>query len=332
MSNNKYFEKKNNEEIEYDSDYENEEEHKLRMEKIRKLKDILEKLQDFKKLMFTTENMVKMMNINPNKIIKNKNKYNNEIINKNNTEIMNENNNQIINVNNSEIINKNNTENNSEIINKNNTENIEIKEIKYFPKHNDQLFWCFYILYNGFEVYELENNFFTAEKQFKINSVEKMNKKTEAYSIIKKYKLSRPQIEGDLTCSSQINLETLYALCIIYNINIFYIQNNCYYEFILDINKPINIIEKNKNKYCFHMPIQTEKCNNNSNKILDYRSKYWKLDNLNKPLKSFSAYSLGQLIEICEKLEISCFHESDTNSKLKKKNKKELYESILQKL
>ena len=43
--------------------------------------------------------------------------------------------------------------------------------------------------------------------------------------IIKQNKLSRSQIEGDLTCSSNINLESLYALCIIYNINIFVVYH-----------------------------------------------------------------------------------------------------------
>lgn len=45
----------------------------------------------------------------------------------------------------------------------------------YFtPKQSDSLFWCFYILCNGYKSYEYETNYFTAEQQFKIHTVEKV--------------------------------------------------------------------------------------------------------------------------------------------------------------
>ena len=63
-----------------------------------------------------------------------------------------------------------NIEKESTNINSIQTEN-KILDKFYRPKQSDTLFWCFYILKNGYSNYEMEINgqYFTVEKQTKIN-------------------------------------------------------------------------------------------------------------------------------------------------------------------
>ena len=63
--------------------------------------------------------------------------------------------------------------------------------------------------------------------------------------------------------------------------------------------------------------------NNDSEKI---KNTLYKIENIDKPIKSITYYKISDLITICNKLSITTLNES-TN---KNKNKKELYESLIQ--
>ena len=206
-------------------------------------------------------------------------------------------------------------------------------KLEYFtPSQSNSLFWCFYIIYNGFASYEYESNYFTAEQQFKIQTIEKV-KKGEGKTCLKEHKISKTCFESGLLGSTNINAKTLYALCLCYNLNIFYIYKNTYYEMISDIKKPIHIIKYNAetNNYSICLPVDikaTETLSKHSEHIEKTKEKYWKLDSLDKPLRTVTAYSVHDLANICSKLDIAVVCET-TN---KKKTKAELYSSILQKL
>ena len=206
-------------------------------------------------------------------------------------------------------------------------------KLEYFtPSQSNSLFWCFYIIYNGFASYEYESNYFTAEQQFKIQTIEKV-KKGEGKSSLKEHKISKTCFESGLLGHNNINAKTLYALCLCYNLNIFYIYKNTYYEMISSIEKPIHIIKYNAetNNYSICIPVDikaTETLSKHSEYIEKTKEKYWKLDNLDKPLRPITAYSVQDLNNICSKLEIAVICET-TN---KKKTKAELYSSILHKL
>jgi hypothetical protein len=75
----------------------------------------------------------------------------------------------------------------------------------------------------------------------------------------------------------------------------------------------------------FGYKVDSENDSNNTN-IEKYRTTLFKIDNIEKPIKSLSAYKVSELIEYCSKLDISIINET-TN---KKKNKNELYESLIQ--
>jgi hypothetical protein len=206
-------------------------------------------------------------------------------------------------------------------------------ELQYFtPSQSNSLFWCFYIIYNGFASYEYESNYFTAEQQFKIQTIEKV-KKGEGKTCLKGHKISKTCFESGLLGSTNINAKTLYALCLCYNLNIFYIYKNTYYEMISSIEKPIHIIKYNAetNNYSICLPVDinaTETLSKHSDYIEKTKEKYWKLDSLDKPLRPVTVYSVQDLVNICSKLDIAVVCET-TN---KKKTKAELYSSILHKL
>ena len=113
-----------------------------------------------------------------------------------------------------------------------------------------------------------------------------------------------------------ISIKTIKALCYLKDINIFYIDNKKYYEIIINENNPIYVIEKINNQYGLKQKITNEK--------LDYyRNHYWKLENLDKPLKAISSYKSVELKDICKRLNI----ESSNNM-----TKPQMYEKILEKL
>jgi hypothetical protein len=209
----------------------------------------------------------------------------------------------------------------------------ESTNLQYFtPSQSNSLFWCFYIIYNGFASYEYESNYFTAEQQFKIQTIEKV-KKGEGKTCLKEHKISKTCFESGLLGSTNINAKTLYALCLCYNLNIFYIYKNTYYEMISSIEKPIHIIKYNAetNNYSICLPVDinaTETLSKHSDYIEKTKEKYWKLDSIDKPLRPVTVYSVQELVNICSKLDIAVICET-TN---KKKTKSELYSSILQKL
>ena len=208
-----------------------------------------------------------------------------------------------------------------------------LKKVEYFtPSQSNSLFWCFYIIYNGFASYEYESNYFTAEQQFKIQTIEKV-KRGENKAALKEHKISKSCFESGLMGDKNINAKTLYALCLCYNLNIFYVYKNTYYEMITNIEKPIHIISFNTetNNFSIRLPVDMqakETLIEHTEYMEKIKESYWKLDNLEKPLRPITVYSVNDLINICSKLVIPVICES-TN---KKKTKAELYSDILQKI
>ena len=66
--------------------------------------------------------------------------------------------------------------------------------------------------------------------------------------------------------------------------------------------------------------------NKESEEITKYINEFYKIDNIDKPIKSVSAYKVQELIDFCIKLTI----ETVNNETKKNKNKNELYESLIQ--
>ena len=95
----------------------------------------------------------------------------------------------------------------------------------FIPSEKDTLFWCYYIIINGIQSYEmLFHNTFKEEKQQKLNFIEKIRNFKD---ILKKYKFKRTEIENDIGYSQEISIKTFLAMCAIENKNICILKNRC---------------------------------------------------------------------------------------------------------
>ena len=68
------------------------------------------------------------------------------------------------------------------------------------PKEKDKLFWCFYILHNGIEDYNMISSHFAVEKKFKLEFV---NTIRENKALLKFYNLKRSEVENQLVNESK---------------------------------------------------------------------------------------------------------------------------------
>ena len=221
----------------------------------------------------------------------------------------------------------------------------------FSPKQKNSLLWCFYIIVNGFSGYEYEKNYFTAEQEFKVKTIERI-KKGENKQILKEHKMSKNMIESGLMgssgASSIISPKILYALSLFHNVNIFYVYKNTYYEMYsnknanTDTNAKIYIIQFNPETNYYSLStnvdevdiykMQQEYITNIKKTCLELNN----LDDVNKPLRPISSYSLTDLINIAAKMNILDVHmntniEENKKVKVKSKSKSELYTEIMAK-
>lgn len=191
------------------------------------------------------------------------------------------------------------------------------KPALFVPREKDTLFWCFYLMKHGDVKYEmLEYKNILTEKTLKIEYVEKIRKEKQT---VKTYKFATlTHIENNLANENQLDVKTFLTLCAIENLNILFVKNKTYYELLMNDSNELHTVHLLQNyKYGHEInPIGAEQI----------KTALYKLDNIDKPIKSMSGYKLSELVEMCEKLAIDIVNK-DTN---KSKNKKELYESIIQ--
>ena len=202
----------------------------------------------------------------------------------------------------------------------------------FVPPHHDKLFWCFFIFTNGIEKYnQLGEINVVHEKKVKIEYIQKMRLKKNQ---LKPHKIaSLNYVENFLLNEDKIDLKSFLYLCVFEGLNVMYINKKTFYEKILtEEDDEFNKDSENKDKICVLSKIDGSNDNygceiNISNeKITYYREKYYHLENIDKPVKTFSAYKLDELVDLCNKLGIDIMNPL-TN---KKKTKKEMYESIVQ--
>lgn len=191
------------------------------------------------------------------------------------------------------------------------------KNTIFIPKEKDSLFWCFYIMKNGDAKYEMiEHKNILTEKKHKIEYVEKIRKEKQ---IVKTYKFATlTHIENNLANENQLDIKTFLTLCAIENLNILFVKNKTYFELLMNDSNELYIVYLlQNNKYGYEI---------NHINAQQIKTTLYKLDNIDKPIKSITGYKLLELVEICEKLAIDIVNK-ETN---KNKCKKDLYEAIIQ--
>jgi len=190
----------------------------------------------------------------------------------------------------------------------------------FLPRQKDSLFWCFFIIKNGFSAYEYPGTTsFAKEKELKFEYIETLRKSKQVLKV-KKIKNLREDVEDELANKDRIGMKTFIALCIATNTNVLFIHKKKCFELILIEDEPIHVVHQREEnahtKYYYEDGVTKEA-------IEQYRKTYFSWDNVDKPLKAPSAYKLEDLQNLCKTVGIMV-QKCD-----KKKTKKELYDLLI---
>jgi hypothetical protein len=201
------------------------------------------------------------------------------------------------------------------------------KETMYKPKQKDSLFWCFYILKNGFSNYEMEinNQYFVVEKNEKFKYIEILRKNKDLLKIHKIKPLT--ELEDDLANKDKISIKTFFALCMIENINVLLVNKRKVYELLckdIDEKNPINIVHRNNESYEHLIELDVTQ-----DIIKKYRETYYKMSSFDATLKSMGSYKLEELLDLCKKLDINIDDYNNKKEGKKKITKKDIYELLV---
>lgn len=193
------------------------------------------------------------------------------------------------------------------------------KERFFCPSQKDQLYWCFFIMKNGFTAYEYPDvSSFVNEKTEKIKCVTMLRENKQQLKG-KKIKNIKEHVENELVNCSTITMKTFIALCIVANINVLYIQKRKCFEMIFDEDSPVHVVHDMLNdKYCYEPDASKEQ-------IEHYRKTMFKWESIDKPLKAVGSYTSHELVELSKQLGLGTMK----NGESKKKTKNELYEQIV---
>ena len=201
----------------------------------------------------------------------------------------------------------------------------------FTPFQKDKLFWCFFIIIKGYEEYEMSRtNSFSVEKRIKIEAVEKLKTIKDK---LKELKLKRTELENELVNQPTISVKGLYALCLVHDVSITYVYGRKYCE----INKSDTvaattraiIVQNERKEDSLRWFANHDNNNSRSNDDAFYKKiqeDYWFIENIQKPLKAASAYTIKELQDICVKLQIDL--NTIVNDKQKSKTKTKLYQEI----
>jgi len=187
----------------------------------------------------------------------------------------------------------------------------------FIPREKDKFFWGFYIFVHGEYEYKIaQNNWFSIEKQWKMDTMKKLD---TIKPQLKDLKIKVADIEDELINCERLSLKGLQVFCILYEVNVLYVAGRKYCEFLYNNDKDAKtFVIENDGIYR----------NTDDAYLKKIRDTYWKMENVNKPLKGASAYSLQEMQDICVKMEIELV---DSVSK-KKKTMKVLYQELLAKM
>jgi hypothetical protein len=182
--------------------------------------------------------------------------------------------------------------------------------------NQDPLLWCLYVMKHGMFNYEQLTNRFTAEHDFKRNEIMALRERAKVLKQSTGIKFTASTIEGDIM-SQRISMHAFQVLVHLNDLNAVFVNphNRVYAEFISDAIKPVHVIERT-NK-CMTMTQATEA------QLTAIRATHYRIENLQKPMKAASAYTVAELTEMCHTLKIPM------NQKMKKQ---ELYEAVAKQL
>jgi len=194
----------------------------------------------------------------------------------------------------------------------------------FYPSQKDSLFWCFYIIKNGFTPYEIEPANFVKEKTEKIKYIDMIRQDKK---ILKEHKIKPvSEIEDYLANKDKIDLKTFIALCILEKINIIIINKKTIFEITMNETSVVHVIHQH-DYFRFNIEL-----NVTEEGLTNYRNNYFKIHQIDKPLLSVSSYKLSELTDFCNKLLITQESFDQLKQKRTKQNTYDLIVSTLNKI
>lgn len=191
------------------------------------------------------------------------------------------------------------------------------KEEWFSPRGRDQLFWCFYVAVEGIGKYNMIGHHkFQEEKDYKINTVAKLR---DIKDTMKSKKISLNAAENELVNAPEIGATTIRALSALHGVPVIYKIGNAFYNFSVESDKPTILIVKVDKNHKLYLGDAKILCDKIVNGCFEIDPK--------KPMRGISTFTLGDLQQICLKLDI----ETKTDAG-KPKLKRVLYDEIIVKL
>jgi hypothetical protein len=165
--------------------------------------------------------------------------------------------------------------------------------------NQDPLFWCWYVMMHGTFKYEQLANRFTAEQDGKRDQIMMLRDKGKVLKQTTGIKFSASTIEGDIM-TPRISLHAFQVLVRLNSLNAVFVNpvNRVCAEFISDAvsDKPVYIIERTNKQIIMTPATETQ--------LASVRATNYRIENLQKPIKSASAYTVAELTEMCHQMKI----------------------------
>ena len=181
--------------------------------------------------------------------------------------------------------------------------------------NQDPLFWCLYVMMNSTFKYEQLANRFTAEKDGKRDQIMMLRDQGKALKQTTGLKFTGSTMEGDIM-SQRMSLHAFQVLVHLNSLNAVFVnpQNRVYAEFISDAvsNKPVHLIKRVDTRLCMTQATDHE--------LTSLRATHYHIENVQKPMKAVSAYTVAELSEMCHRLKLQM---------APKTKKQEMYDAIL---
>ena len=169
---------------------------------------------------------------------------------------------------------------------------------------------------NGAFKYDQLPNRFTAEQDGKRDEIMILRDRAKQLKQSTGLKFSASTIEGDIM-AQRITLHAFQVLVHLNDLNAVFVNphNRVYAEFISDAIKPVHVIECTNKQMTMTQATEAQ--------LTAIRATHYRIENLQKPMKAASAYTVAELTEMCHTLKIPM------NQKMKKQ---ELYEAVAKQL
>lgn len=177
----------------------------------------------------------------------------------------------------------------------------------------DPLFWCYYVFAHGLSAYEtVGNKHFTVEKTEKFALVELVRSKKHVFDSMTNCAISWSSVEHDLTSNSCIDMSTFFAICIVKEIDVMYINfmNNAYYEVSFSNTLVTNLLYKSSESHRYE-------CRTDATQdvVDEARTSFTRLCIVSKVINAPVAYTVKELLDMCAKMGIE-LHGKPTKLKM----------------